>query len=773
MIKHNRTLTTTLIFTCFALSLQAQNIRGFISDTSHHPLGWANVTLLDANKKFIAGSVSKEDGSFNVVLDKNNTNCILVASYVGMQSDTLLVSSQNIATPLDIVLNNDNVLNEVNVVAARKLFKDNGDVITADIENTILSQSGTFDKMMNQIPFVSGSDGSYNVFGRGEAQIYINGHKMYNADELKLLSADKIKKVEIITNPSAKYSSDVKAVIKVYTKDNPEGIGGNVMTFLQQGRKFSDFGNASIIYNHQKLQIVGSASFNETRRKEYARDKTEIIKDILYESGDNVTIDYDGTNENINLGMNYNYSGNHNIGLNMLLNTNNMKNKIILSDLYHMSNGVKDFDTQAKDMMGYKPLSWTANTYWNFNIGKTKTELTNDFLLGRRKNTYGYTETTDATVNTFGIMRYLMNSTIIDFNTTIVRNLNFNYGAELTYSRERQNFNYTEENISTGMAKTGDERRQLLNAEYLNLGYHLKEWSLNAGLRYEYTDIGYYKDHVKQESQSRKYHDFMPTVNISFKPVPFMNLSLGYRKTVIRPNYGLLNDNLRYNSRYQYVQGNSQLKPEYTNSLNFLASYRNLRLIGSLDFMKNAIISARSIYGSSNDIVLSKSENMPDYRKFSIGANWWEKFGIYTPYLECNFSRQDFSYEYNGAMKEFNQPFVSFKIHHTLSLPRNTTLMLFVDFNGDNYTLFRVHTYRWSSQLSISRQLDSGWYIQLSGNNLLCSGKFKSITYCDWIKDATSNDSDYRNLSLTISYNFNHKQKKHNSYVKSSEARRF
>ena len=181
----------------------------------------------------------------------------------------------------------------------------------------------------------------------------------------------------------------------------------------------------------------------------------------------------------------------------------------------------------------------------------------------------------------------------------------------------------------------------------------------------------------------------------------------------------------------------------------------------------------RSIYSDAKGIVLSRSENMPSFHRYSIGVNWWRKFGVYTPYLELNYSQQDFRYAYLGEERTFDHPFISFKVHHTFALPKNITIMAFVDFIGDKYTMFRNHTHRWSTQMSLSKMFAKGWDVQLSANNLFCSGKFLSATYCDWIKDETFNDSDYRNVSLMVSYNFNYKQKKHNARVKSSEINRF
>ena len=743
---------------------------GRIVDTRRRPVDFANVALLNVrDSSFITGGVTNENGQF--VIPCEARKAIVKVSCVGYQTAYHTYDTGKIGA---ITLREATMhLQKLVVKANRPIFKDKGDVITADIEHSVLSQSGTFDKMMNQIPFVSGSDGSYQVFGRGEAQIYINGHKLYNANELQLLGADKIKKVEVVTNPGAKYAADVKAVIKVYTKDNPNGLGGNVMTYMQYGRKFSNFENASVVYNHDKLQVMGGMSFSHTKRMEYAQDNSQILQDGIKQYGDSVRIDFAGTVVNANVGVNYNYSHSNHIGFNTTATVSRMSNDVDIANLYHAIDHIRDFETSAHNRATYKPFGWVLNTYWNSSIRQTRMELTHDLVIGRRRELFDYAEASLSSVATDGVMNYLMSSTIIDLNTKVSSWLSLNYGAELTYSREKQHFGFEEENISTDMQNTGDERKQMLSAAYASMNVHLNKWTLDAGLRYEYTSEKHIKGEGENDGRNRQYHDVFPSLNISVQPAPMANISIGYHAGVKRPSYALLNNNLQYNSRYQYVQGNSQLKAEYTHSLNFLASYRNLRLIGSVEFIKNAIMVTRSIYSDAKGIVLSRSENMPSFHRYSIGVNWWRKFGVYTPYLELNYSQQDFRYAYLGEERTFDHPFISFKVHHTFALPKNITIMAFVDFIGDKYTMFRNHTHRWSTQMSLSKMFAKGWDVQLSANNLFCSGKFLSATYCDWIKDETFNDSDYRNVSLMVSYNFNYKQKKHNARVKSSEINRF
>ena len=653
----------------------SSKMMGRIVDEHRRPVDFANVALLNVrDSSFITGGMTNENGQF--VIPCEAKKAIVKVSCVGYQtaSNTYATGKIGSITLKEATMN----LQKVVVKANRPIFKDKGDMIMVDVEHSALAQSGTFDRMMNQIPFVSGADGSYQVFGRGEALVYINGHKLYNANELQLLSADKIKKVEVVTNPGAKYSAEVKSVIKVYTKDNPNGLGGNAMTYMQYGRKFSNFENASLVYNHDKWQVMGGLSFSHTKRMEYAHDDSRILKDGIKQYGDSVAMDFSGTVVNANVGVNYNYSANNHIGLNTTANVSRMSNDVDIMSIYHATNQVRDFETSARNRVKYRPFGWIMNAYWNYSLRQTRMELTNDLVVGRRKELFYYSESSQALVNTNGTMNYLMSSTILDFNTKMNTFLSLNYGAELTYSREKQYFGFEEENIDTDMKNTNDERRQLLSATYASLNMHWKKWTLDAGLRYEYAKIEHPKgsgtSEQGQNGIDRHERDFFPSLNVSVQPLPMTNISVGYHCGVKRPNYSLLNNNLQYNSRYQYVQGNSLLNAEYTHSLNLLASYRNLRLIGSMDYIKNAIMVTRGIYKEGGDIVLSKAENLPSYRRYSIGLNWWQKFGIYTPYLELNYSQQDFKYGYLGKERVFDHPFVSFKVHHTLSLPKNVDL---------------------------------------------------------------------------------------------------
>lgn len=109
-----------------------------------------------------------------------------------------------------------------------------GDALVTNVENSILSQAGTANDVLTQVPMVLGRDGNYEVFGKGVPVIYINGRMVHDTNELSQLNSADIRSVEVITNPGAKYDASVTSVIRIRTK-RPQGDGFSGTLRTQMG----------------------------------------------------------------------------------------------------------------------------------------------------------------------------------------------------------------------------------------------------------------------------------------------------------------------------------------------------------------------------------------------------------------------------------------------------------------------------------------------------------------------------------------------------------
>ena len=178
-----------MVYSIIALHAQT-NIKGSVYDDDKKPVYLANIVLSDSTNTFITGLVSDETGSFILELpDKMSLkDAKLTISYIGYVTHEVVLDTVSNIGNIVVMLSPDNtILGEVTVIAHRKLFQTSGSVLTANVENTILSKSGNLDDLMNKIPFVSGADANYEVFGRGQALVYLNGQKVYEPSVLFLL----------------------------------------------------------------------------------------------------------------------------------------------------------------------------------------------------------------------------------------------------------------------------------------------------------------------------------------------------------------------------------------------------------------------------------------------------------------------------------------------------------------------------------------------------------------------------------------------------------
>ena len=122
-------------------------------------------------------------------------------------------------------------LGEVIVNAQRKYVKSTSRGIKITMAGNPLSEIGSAVDAIRQMPLIDDTSGEISVIGKGSPVIYINGRRVINREELSMLTSRELASVEIITNPSSKYGSDVTAVVLIRTKNRLAGpFGGMQIT---------------------------------------------------------------------------------------------------------------------------------------------------------------------------------------------------------------------------------------------------------------------------------------------------------------------------------------------------------------------------------------------------------------------------------------------------------------------------------------------------------------------------------------------------------------
>lgn len=111
------------------------------------------------------------------------------------------------------------LLKEVVVKSSLPKTRVKGDAMRTIVNGTILEKAGSCTDVLNRIPQLKAEkDGAVEVFGRGNAEVYINGRKVQDLKELSRIQSDQIRMVDVVQNPGARYAASVKAVVRITLK---------------------------------------------------------------------------------------------------------------------------------------------------------------------------------------------------------------------------------------------------------------------------------------------------------------------------------------------------------------------------------------------------------------------------------------------------------------------------------------------------------------------------------------------------------------------------
>jgi hypothetical protein len=190
--------------------------------------------------------------------------------------------------------------------------------LIVNIENSILSDAGNINDMLSRTPgLITDAGGSISVPGKGSPIIYINNKEINSSAELNSLQPGDISKIEIIKNPSSKYSASGRAVIIIKTKK-----AKNNTTMLQVNdnmtiaRKFSNITGLQLTQNIDKYSGMYSYSYGEYNQKQYLNQYQTISNsDYKMSSISDFTQTFKNRGHNIFAGIDYRIFKEHSFGL--------------------------------------------------------------------------------------------------------------------------------------------------------------------------------------------------------------------------------------------------------------------------------------------------------------------------------------------------------------------------------------------------------------------------------------------------------------------------
>jgi len=592
------------------------------------PIDYASVSLSKvADGKSLNGGVTDEKGKVslqNVAPDQYK----MLIGFMGYRTKTILVKT----TPEKPDLNagtiyispTENTLKEVSVVGEKALIENKVDKLVYNAEADITNAGGDATDVMRKVPMLS-VDMSGNVQLRGSSvRVLINGKPsgtMANsvADALKMIPAEQIKSVEVITSPSAKYDAEGSGgIINIITKKNTsEGTSGSVNA--SAGTR-SNNGAFNLNVKTGRLALTTSLGVNHA----YPQKSSVVTFNSSTLNGVTSTVNQNGFSDWSRVG--YNGSA----GLDYDLNAyNNFTTNVKLNSFSNGGPGHSDIDINGllsqntRDMdMSFKNLDWTMD------YRKTSKREGEEFSVSAQLST-GRNGSDFSNLFTGG---GLPDRQILGSNTG--KNNEYTLQADYIYPITKSTT--LETGIKGIMRKiTSDydvsaqdfDYDQNVGSAYGVLGFKLtKKMTAKAGLRAEYTKIDGLAGNTLNFNND--YFNLFPSVIISQTLKGMSTVKLSYNRRVQRPSLFYLNPFRNESDVFNPMEGNPKLSPELTDNIE----------LGYSTFIKGSVINASVFYRNTQDVIESKiapiegNKNLTTYANVGTSKSYgFNVFGSYNP----------------------------------------------------------------------------------------------------------------------------------------------
>ena len=441
----------------------AKDIKGILIDETGQPASFVNVVLM-SDSTFIDGKVTDNAGTFVFENADSLANKVKI-TMIGYEDMMLPIPADgNYNT---ITLKPSAVmLGEVVVKGNLPSTRIKGNALVTRVENSVLATTGSANDVLKNIPMVTGSNGNFSVFGRGDAIIYINGRLVRSSDEVGQLSSGDIKEIQVINNPGAQYGANVNAVIRIVTK-KPIGEGFSVSAYTDNiyNKWFTTKEQLNLKYRTGGLEIFGMGYFSHGKNYDDEYAVTTSYGKSLLEMISDQSVSTTQTNFSGKIGFNYQFNEHHSIGAYYQHDYNRGHH------FGHYLNDIKEngelSESSVSDLKGwFKALPCnSANIYYNGTIGKFTVDVNADYMQTKDNDrSYQYEQnkfSDDRNVTTFNTTRNQLFAEKASVSYELPKG-NILIGEEYTNSRSRNDFRNPENILNSELTDVRESNMGVL-----------------------------------------------------------------------------------------------------------------------------------------------------------------------------------------------------------------------------------------------------------------------------------------------------------------------
>jgi len=667
-------IALSIISSLFASATFAQKVTGVVKDQQGKGLDKSTVSLLRAKDSSVVKlSVTGVDGRYSLTADAGKY--LLSVSHVGympIYSNHFDVAGTGETTAPDLSMVKASAeMAGVTVTAQRPLVEVKADKTILNVEGTINAIGNDALELLRRAPGIMiDKDDNISLAGKTGVQIYIDGKPSPLsgsdlANFLKSTQSAQIESIEIITNPSAKYEAAGNAgIINIRLKKNKAfGTNGSVNLGYTQGFYGKYNGGLNLNHRNKSVNIFGSYNYNNSQNLMKINGKRETF-DTLFDQKSRMV--FKNNTHGFKVGADYFINKLNTIGV--VVNGN-------IADNDSNTDGPMDFTKISTNTLVQKLRADNTNdmsrdnmnTNLNYRYSKPGVaDLSIDadygfFKIRSNQLQPNYYYLPDGVTETYRVVNRMISPSDIDL-MSLKADYETNYnggrlsiGGKIGYVETDNDFKrydvFGSGNVYDSLKSNRFTYKENINAVYVNYNKQLKAGiMIQAGLRIENThsegkskgfkEVG--SGNPKQPYDSlfkRDYTDFFPSAAVTFNKNPMNQWTVSSSRRIDRPAYQDLNPFEFKLNEYSFMKGNTQLRPQYTNSFGVTNIYK-YKLTTTLNYSRVNDIFAMvpDTIDKTKGFMTKKNLATQDVIALSIGYPFQYKWYSFYSSLNSNYS---------------------------------------------------------------------------------------------------------------------------------------
>lgn len=772
-------------------NLNAQILQGTVrSEQSNEAIGFTSVVVYSLpDSSQIGGTLTDADGQFSISLPKRGSYYVSISpiGFKSYQSEAYrIVENQSIDIGVIILQEEEVLLDEVEIVAQTSQMELDLDKRIYRVDQDLALAGSSADEILQNLPSVEvDTEGGVSLRGSQNVRILINGKPSGlvglggGSGGLEMLQGDMIEKIEVITNPSARYEAEGEAGIIniVLKKERKSGFNGSVNVATGFPARHSL--GANLNYRSGKINWFGNLSGNFRSGPGgggYVQDQFEDGQLLLRTEQDNNRV-----RESL--------GGNFRTGADVLFNEYNtltFSGQIGIDQNENTTEIVyRDYDpelnlisTVTRDQLEQEP---STNVEFQGTYTRTFPQKDREWVSTIQYQLNDETELADiiesSTVSQTTINQNSSNTedeTNLLIQTDYVHPLGddgkfkFETGARISVRTIENDFLVQQEN-NEGVFEALEgfdnffQYDENIYAAYGIFNQKGEKWGYQLGLRTEYTDLVARLLDTNDEV-AKNYLNWFPSAFVSYQVNESNSFQLSYSRRLSRPRFRNLLPFSNFSDARNLRQGNPDLDPEYTHSMEagYLAYWDNGSLLSSVYFRRTEGVIERITLFNEEGLSVRIPVNLSVRNALGVELSgsqdlypWWSLSG------NMNVFGQITEGEYEGT--EFYAEAISMnaRLNSRMTLPGDIRIQASGNYNAPRNTPQGKRLARYSMDLGASKSiLDNNGTIALSVRDVFNTNRWREITDTGEFYRELDFQWRVRQISLTFTYRINEEERK-------------